>query len=75
MLIQDMLDLILFTGAMYIKNKTLTRDEICKVAAERFRLFAHANEYPLWLSRIVEWTMKDVDDGTFMHGGCSGIWP
>ena len=75
MLEQDMQDLILFTGAVYVDNKTFTQEDVCKIAAERFRLFSHAHEYPLWLSRIVEWTMKDVDDGTFMHGGSSGIWP
>ena len=75
MLDQDMHDLILFTGAVYIENKTLTQEEICKIAAERFRLFSHAHAYPLWLSRIVEWTMKDVDDGTFMHGVHFGEWP
>ena len=75
MLNQDMLDLILFTGAVYIDNKSFTQDEVCKIVAERFGLFSHAHEYPLWLSRIVEWTMKDVDDGTFIHGSYTGVWP
>ena len=74
MLQQNMLELILFTGSVYINNKNLTKHEICKIVAQKFNLFSHAHKYPLWLSRVVEFTIKDVEDGTFIHGSYSGVF-